>query len=157
MRRINIRDFPFQSWWICQIWWKVTITYEGIEWVINVANTYLWLLLAKFTFHLSCPFTQMCIFKFFTWWLLSITLVVASGFFPQKFRRWQGPTNGTLHMNVGSVAGIPWGGRTQNPTFLQKNLFEYFALTGRGDPKTSDADTWAASLASEPRGGTSTK
>ena len=123
MRRINIRGFSFYSWWICQIWWTVTITYEGIEWVKNVTNTYLWLLLVKIAFNLSCPFTQMCIFKFFTWWLVSITLEVAFGFLRPKFWRWQGPTNGTLlqYMNAGSVVGMPWGGWTQYPTFLQKN------------------------------------
>ena len=30
------------------------------------------------------------------WWLPRITLVVAFGFLPQNFERWQGPTNDTL-------------------------------------------------------------
>ena len=27
------------------------------------------------------------------WWLVTVTLVVAFGFLPQHFGRWQGPTN----------------------------------------------------------------
>ena len=46
--------FPFKSWWFCWwIWWKVNSTCNMIGWVENIANTYLWLLLIKLTFHLS--------------------------------------------------------------------------------------------------------
>ena len=50
-------------------------------------------------------------YRFWCWWLVRVTLVVAFGFLPQNFGRWQGPTMVLRHsMNTGSVVGIPWGG-----------------------------------------------
>ena len=58
------------------------------------------------------------------WWIVRDTLVVAFGFLPQNFKRWQEPMNGILSSYECSVVG------TLKPYLMQKNLFELFALTG---------------------------
>ena len=68
--------------------------------------------------------------------------MVAFGFLPQKFGRWQGPMNGTLsfyecRFSGGELVGAP------NPYLMQNNLFELFARTGGKDAKNSGTSVCA--------------
>ena len=85
--------------------------------------------------------------------------MVDFGFLPQNF--WE--VVGTLAFYEHRFRGgdtMRWQGRLK-PYLMQKNLFEFFALTGDGDAKLwaqtlASSRAWARIIAPEPPGGIST-
>ena len=58
--------------------------------------------------------------------------MVAFGFLPQNFWKWQGPTNGTLSFCECRFSGgdtIKWGGGELKPYLMQKNYLNFLGAS----------------------------